>query len=104
MTDNLKCPFCVAELFPVLDESGNGLYEMFVCTNPKCKYYGCRYHSDILQAIIDGKKAQEALIEAVKCINWTIDTIVKGLDRELDIVGCCELSLERINEITKQEA
>lgn len=49
------------------------------------------------------QKAQDALKEAIKCINWTVDTICKGLDREADIVGCCELSLERINEITKQE-
>lgn len=45
-------------------------------------------------------QAQDALKEATKCINWTIDTIVKGLDREADIVGCCELTLEKIDDIT----
>lgn len=30
-------------------------------------------------------------------------SIEKRLDREADIAGCCELSLERINEITKHE-
>lgn len=47
--------------------------------------------------------AQRALKEATKCINWTIDTFEKGLEHETDIVGCCELSLERIDEITQQD-
>lgn len=46
------------------------------------------------------KQAQDALKEATNCISWTIDTICKGLDREADIVGCCELTLERIDKIT----
>lgn len=54
-------------------------------------------------AYIDGKKAQDALKVARKCINWTIDAIKNGLDRECDIAGCCELGLKRINEIIKQK-
>ena len=49
------------------------------------------------------QQTQDALKEATKCINWTIDTFEKGLEHETDIVGCCELSLERIDEITQQD-
>lgn len=46
------------------------------------------------------KQAQDALKVATDCINWTIDTFKKGLEHEADIVGCCELSLWKIDEIT----
>lgn len=97
MTDKLKCPWCDTELY---DGVIGG--EMF-CGNDKCEFCQRSLPTKVWQDLVSGKKAQTALIEAVKCINWTTDTIYRGLDREADIVGCCELSLERINEITKQE-
>ena len=96
MTYKLKCPFCGAEL-------KRSVFMTASCPNENCKIPECKLPIYIWDVLIDGKKAQDALNEATKCISWTIDTIYRGLDREADIVGCCELSLERINEITKQE-
>lgn len=46
---------------------------------------------------------KEQLKEATKCINWVIDTFQKGLEHESDVVGCCELSLERIEELEQKD-
>ena len=51
---------------------------------------------DKLEAYL--KRTRKALDVATKCINWVIDTFQKGLEHESDVVGCCELSLERIEE------
>lgn len=47
---------------------------------------------------------KEQLKEATKCINWVIDTFQKGLEHESDVVGCCELSLERIEVLKQKDA
>jgi predicted nuclease with TOPRIM domain len=44
-------------------------------------------------------RLKEQLKEATKCINWVIDTFQKGLEHEPDVVGCCQLSIERIEEL-----
>lgn len=97
MTDKLHCPFCSRELKELK------VYREYYCSH--CLFDGGETHAskEVWELAIKGKAAQDALKEAIKCINWTIDTIVNGLDREADIVGCCELTLERINEITKQD-
>ena len=46
---------------------------------------------------------RKALDVATKCINWVIDTFQKGLEHESDVVGCCELSLERIEELEQKD-
>ena len=46
---------------------------------------------------------RKALDIATKCINWVIDTFQKGLEHESDVVGCCELSLERIEELKQKD-
>lgn len=53
MTDNLKCPFCGAELLGSLNEK--------YCTNRECEHYMRTIPTSIWQALIDGKKAQDAL-------------------------------------------
>ena len=69
MTDSMKCPFCNADLIVHTDE------QMAVCRNPNCKYDGWHFPLEIWQAIIDGKKAQDA-IQEIK------DIVYPALDRE----------------------
>lgn len=53
MTNNLKCPFCGAEL--------DDAVEHLVCPNTDCKF-GCNPMTTFVwQVLIDGKKAQDAL-------------------------------------------
>lgn len=47
------------------------------------------------------ERLRKALNTATKCINWIIDAYKTGQDQEADILGICELTAERINEITK---
>lgn len=59
MTDKPKCPFCGEELEDDIFYAGRKFYS---CANPKCKindWGGCS--EQILQDLIDGKKAQDAL-------------------------------------------
>lgn len=56
---NVKCPFCGVELEDDIFYAGRKFYS---CTNPNCKindWGGCS--EQILQALIEGKKAQDAL-------------------------------------------
>ena len=69
MTDSMKCPFCNADLIVHTDE------QMAVCRNPKCKYDGWHFPVEIIQRMIDGKKAQNA-IQKIK------DIVYPALDRE----------------------
>ena len=57
MTDNMKCPFCGAEL-----QTDNEIARLIMwrCHTPGCLLNG--WHSaEIIQHLIDGKKAQDAL-------------------------------------------
>ena len=69
MTDSMKCPFCNADLIVHTDE------QMAVCRNPNCKYDGWHFPVEIIQRMIDGKKAQNA-IQKIK------DIVYPALDRE----------------------
>lgn len=73
MTDSMKCPFCGAELNDYPDKTTGAC--MTVCRNPKCKYDGWHFPVEIIQQIIDGKKAQDA-IQKIKNI------VYPALDRE----------------------
>lgn len=81
MTDKLLCPFCQQELRP--------LAIGWCCDCGLCA------DKELWQRLIRTRKALDV---ATKCINWVIDTFQKGLEHESDVVGCCELSLERIEE------
>ena len=65
MTDSMNCPFCNADLIVHTDE------QMAVCRNPNCKYDGWHFPLEIWQAIIGGKKAQNA-IQKIKDIVYNI--------------------------------
>lgn len=54
MTDKLHCPFCGAEL--IFDPIGT-----IYCKTPHCKGRQIIAPIEIWQALIDGKKAQDAL-------------------------------------------
>lgn len=69
MTDKLHCPFCSEEIF-VAHET------MCVCKNDKCRAWGCAYPKFILTALIDGKKAQDAL------------KVARNLYQELALAHC----------------
>lgn len=61
MTDSMKCPFCGAEL-----QTDNEIARLFWwrCHTPGCLLNG--WHSaEIIQHLIDGKKAQAALDYAI---------------------------------------
>lgn len=66
MTDKLKCCFCGAELNDYPDKMTGARME--VCRNPKCKYDGWHFPVEIIQRMIDGKKAQDALIRIGKIL------------------------------------
>ena len=104
MTDKLKCPFCNADLIVHTDE------QMAVCRNPNCKYDGWHFPLEIWQAIIDGKKAQDALkgieirVAAIRgCVQ---DGYTQLGERNRNIFIALELFKDLIKEITsitKQE-
>lgn len=71
MTSKLKCPFCGAEL-----QTDNEIARLIMwrCHTPGCLLNG--WHSaEIIQHLIDGKKAQDA-IQKIK------DIVYPALDRE----------------------
>ena len=65
MTDKLHCPFCGAEL----EKFGGGDFPMMhYCDNTNCKLYHIMEQYTLWQALIDGKKAQDALKVAHKSL------------------------------------
>ncbi len=94
-----RCPYCGAKLeirhYKIT-------YDCAACPNRECEFYDHEIKLKMMRDLIAGKAAQDALKEATKCINWVIDTFDKGQELESDIVGCCEISLDRITSITKQ--
>lgn len=59
MTDKLKCPFCGAEL-TINSHPFDGCVKAR-CVNGDCRYAEWTFPLEIWQALIDGKKAQDAL-------------------------------------------
>lgn len=57
---NMKCPHCGEELVDQGAKIGNE-DRVFACENISCAYYGQNLDLEIWQALIDGKKAQDAL-------------------------------------------
>lgn len=104
MTDKLKCCFCGAELNDYTDKTTGA--RMAVCRNPKCKYDGYHFLVEIIQQIIDGKKAQDTL----KIVDGKLKVIAndenpspiqsQALDCYIQIAKDCR---DTITSITKQE-
>lgn len=65
MADNIKCPFCQG---PIM--ASNEF--ICICKNSKCPTFAIGYPKFILQALIDGKAAQDALEDVKEDINSII--------------------------------
>ena len=80
MTEKLKCCFCGDELVAYPYKQNGVLYDF--CRNPRCKYDGWHFPTEIWHALIDGKKAQRQL-RTVK------DRCVKKIKaKEFEIHNC----------------
>lgn len=103
----MKCPFCEVELEDDIFYAGRKFYS---CTNPKCKindWGGCS--EQILQALIEGKKAQDAL----KIVEDKLQQIHLGVETSIDprshamtlvvIQSIASDALKIIAPITKQD-
>lgn len=95
MTDKLKCPFCGAELVGHEDAYGNISDIWFDCPNEECEHAWTTFRFDIWQALIDGKKAQDALKEIANYTYFIGETDMKWHVRHL-------MNIAR-KAITKQE-
>lgn len=91
----MKCCFCGSELNDYPDKTTGD--RMTVCRNPKCKYDGWHFPIDITQRMIDGKKAQDALIRVGKIL-----LLDSGKPSALTVKGKQEIK-RIITSITKQE-
>ena len=102
MTDKLKCPFCGSELNDYPDKTTGA--RMAVCRNPKCKYDGWHFPVEIIQQIIAGKKAQDALkgieIRVAAIRSCVQDGYTQLGERNRNIFIALELFKDLIKEIT----
>ena len=106
MTDKLKCPFCGEELERCSYLSKGITNPVFVSRNRKCKFANKIIDSEIWQALIDGKKAQEALKVAIDALSKidTFDCHGKGaIEIMARMVSIANSALYEITSITKQE-
>lgn len=99
MTDKLHCPFCGAELAECVADG-------YRCQNQYCRYRSRIFERNIWQALIYGKKAQDAL----KIVDGKLKVIAndenpspiqsQALDCYIQIAKDCR---DIITSITKQE-
>lgn len=90
MTDKLKCPFCGAELKSC---STFILPNRYMCTNNCCSCSYQAMNTQIWQALIDGKKAQDALKVATDFIGFV------NTSRHAD-GALAAMAIGKLNEIT----
>lgn len=104
MTEKLKCCFCGHELVAYPYKQNGVLYDF--CRNPRCKYDGWHFPTEIWHALIAGKKAQDALNVAIDALS-KIDTFNcpgKGLiETAAGMVSIANSALYEITSITKQD-
>lgn len=103
MINKLKCPFCGAELTGREDAYGNISDVWLECPNDDgCEHAYNALRFDVWQALIDGKKAQDAL-DNVDTMLFSL--ILKAHDlTALDLLqGITDIRLKIIKFITKQE-
>lgn len=105
MTGKLYCPFC----HRALARYGVQCKEYGVCRDENCPSERNFLPIEIWQALIDGKKAQDALKVATDCIEsiggtwrdgptWTNDDMG---EIRVNIEGYCDSILKKIKEIKK---
>lgn len=104
MTDKLKCPFCGAELEDDWYEYENGHGDteyaksgLLKCSDWECRGYKLKLEPEIWQALIDGKKAQDALKVATDFIGFVNTS--RHADGALAAMAICKLN--EITSITK---
>ena len=104
MTDKLKCPFCGEELERCSYLSKGITNPVFVSRNRKCKFVNKIIDSEIWQALIDGKKAQDALkgikIRVAAIRDCVQDGYTQLGERNRNIFIALELFKDLIKEIT----
>lgn len=94
MTEELKCPFCGEELKSEL------LWDNMWwshCPNVECDYFGEKLQNRFWQALIDGKKAQDALKIAIEALVYEADV---GWDSD---GSTADEALNKITSMPKQE-
>lgn len=95
MSNNLKCPFCAAEL-----EKEEETRKWFHCVNERCPHKYTSIHETILRELIDGKAAQDALKFAVETLHY----IASGESSEWeDSTITAMKAIKEITSITTQE-
>lgn len=95
MTDKLHCPFCGAELKNACAQV------IYFCPNDECHKAKDWYASkQVWQALIDGKKAQDALKVAINALKYVEKH--EEDDYPNDVHYRIDLALRRITSITKQ--
>lgn len=80
MTEKLKCPFCGTELMPQNDIENTEPIRAN-CINPRCAWFMWSFPWEIWHALIDGKKAQDALNYAISVLANL--TEIGGVDMEI---------------------
>lgn len=97
MTDKLHCPFCGAEL-------KRSVFMIASCPNENCKIPECKLPIYIWDALMDGKKAQDALNYARNRLDLFANKAY-GLKRPTikTVERLANEALEKITSITKQE-
>lgn len=97
--------YCDNEFCPSYDETDSSTYNILIRTTEEL--HKANAELDYIEEQIEKNGAfdntRKALGIATKCINWVIDTFQKGLEHESDVVGCCELSLERIEDLEQKD-
>ena len=79
MTDSMKCPFCGYKLNESYDSDENIVG--YFCANPHCRIKADVLEPYVWQALIEGKKAQEALNYAIGVLDNL--TEIGGVDMEI---------------------
>lgn len=92
MTDKLKCPFCGYKLNKFYDSDENIVG--YFCANPHCRIKADVLEPYVWQALIDGKKARDALNYAIGVLDNL--TEIGGVDVEI-------IKIKKMAGITKQE-
>lgn len=101
MADKLKCPFCGAKL----KECFVGMTHL-TCTNIGCDFASLPLFPKIWQALISGKKAQDALKVAIDALSKIETFNCHGKGAIEIIAGMSSIAnraLYEITSITKQE-
>lgn len=99
MKNNLKCPFCGMELKTDVNLLGYST-KYWYCENTSCAHLKDSMREDVWQALIDGKKAQDALKVAHKSL---LSIAYSGRAEAPLLRTRAKKSLKEITLITTQE-